>query len=201
MKLFHIYLFCAIVIIGIIYYQTQHTCTLDRIFTSDNILSDAEYDMVVHETNKLHHQLVDESADNADVIRKKVEIDKDSLLYHIFHGQPFIDKLNTILGMKLESSPIRTLEYRTYDIGGQMDWHIDTRVTTKQCAQIEVVYTIQNTSDSTTVWRENDTNIEHAIITTPNSVLITQGESVFHKVTPVTYGKRSIIKASYEIIS
>jgi hypothetical protein len=157
--------------------------------------------MVVHETNKLHHQLVDESADNADVIRKKVEIDKDSLLYHIFHGQPFIDKLNTILGMKLESSPIRTLEYRTYDIGGQMDWHIDTRVTTKQCAQIEVVYTIQNTSDSTTVWRENDTNIEHAIITTPNSVLITQGESVFHKVTPVTYGKRSIIKASYEIIS
>lgn len=201
MKLFHIYLFCAIVIIGIIYYHTKHTCILDRILTSDNILSDAEYDIVVHETNKLHHQLVDEPADNAGVIRKKVEIAKGTILYSIFHGQPFIDKLNSILGMKLEPSPIRTLEYRTYDIGGQMDWHIDTRVTTKQSAQIEVVYTIENTSDSTTVWRENDTNIEHIIMTTPNSVSITQGESVFHKVTPVTYGKRSIIKASYEIIS
>jgi len=201
MKLFHIYLCCAIVIIGIIYYHTQHTYTLDRIYTSDNILSNAEYDIVVHETNKLHHQLVDEPADNAGVIRKKVEIAKGTILYHIFHGQPFIDKLNSMLGMKLEPSPIRTLEYRTYDIGGQMDWHIDTRVTTKQSAQIEVVYTIENTSDSTTVWRENDTNIEHTIRTTPNSVSITQGESVFHKVTPVTYGKRSIIKASYEIIS
>lgn len=201
MKLFHIQLVCAIVIMGIIYYHTQHTYTLDRICTSDNILSDAEYDMVVHETNKLHHQLVNESTNTELLIRKKVEITKDSLLYHIFHGQSFIDKLNAILGIKLEPSPIRTLEYRTYDIGGHMEWHVDARVTTKQSAQIEVVYTIENTSDSTIVWRENDRNIEHTIMTTPNSVSITQGDSVFHKVTPVTYGKRSIIKASYEIIS
>jgi hypothetical protein len=73
MKLFHIYLFCTIIgIIGIIvYHNTKNTCTIDNIFTSDNILSDTEYDMVVHETNKLHHLLENESANNTDMIRKK----------------------------------------------------------------------------------------------------------------------------------
>jgi len=173
---------------------------IDKVYTSAHLLSNADYDIIVQETNKLCHQLADEPIDNTTVIRKKVEIEKESFIHRIFHGQPFIDKLNKILGMKLEPSPLRTLEYRLYDIGGHMDWHIDTRVTTKKCPQIEVVYTIENTSDSTTVWRENDTNIEHTISTTPNSVLITQGESVYHKVTPVTRGHRSIIKASYEII-
>ena len=201
---FDIILFCTIVAIGIVIImyskRVENTCIIDKIFTSENILSDTEYKMIVQETATLHHQLVDEPIDNHGVIRKKVEIAKESFIHRIFHGQPFIDKLNMILGMKLEPSPIRTLEYRAYDIGGHMDWHIDTRVTTKKCPQIEVVYTIKNTSDSTTVWRENDTNIEHAIRTTPNSILITQGESVYHKVTPVTRGHRTIIKASYEII-
>ena len=204
MELFNIPLFCTIVAIGFIillyYRKSVEKCMIDKVYTSAHLLSNADYDIIVQETNKLRHQLVNEPIDNNTVIRKKVEIKKESIIHRIFHGQPFIDKLNMILGMKLEPSPIRTLEYRTYDIGGRMDWHIDARMTTKKCPQIEVVYTIENTSDSTTVWRENDTNIEHSIFTTPNSVLITQGESVYHKVTPVTRGHRSIIKASYEII-
>jgi len=81
-----------------------------------------------------------------------------------------------------------------------MNWHRDVRVTTQVAPQIEIVYTIENTSDSTTVWREDKTLKEHSIFTAPNSILITQGESVYHKVTPITKGYRSIIKVAYDVL-
>jgi len=110
MAFIDITLFCTIVTIGIIillYYHhyIQHTYILDKMYTSNNLLSDAEYDIIVQEAKQLRHQLVDEPTDNHGVIRKKVKITKESLIHRIFHEQPFIDKLNTILGMKLEPSP------------------------------------------------------------------------------------------------
>ena len=64
---------------------------------------------------------------------------------------------------------------RIYEKGGKMDWHRDfVDKVSKNCPQIEIVFTLENTSDSKTVWINDDTNIMHDIITENNSIIITQ---------------------------
>jgi hypothetical protein len=119
-----------------------------------------------------------------------------------------------------------------------MGWHVDD-VLYEPEAQIEVVYTIENTSDCCTMWRTgtsipmNDDNrhrlrddnnadadrdngkreMRHigrdgssgdarrhdvrSIQTTPNSVLILGAGGAEHKVTPLTSGRRTILKMAY----
>jgi len=87
------------------------------------------------------------------------------------------------------------VEYRIYPSGGSMDWHIDPALYSEP--QFEIVYTVHNSSDSVTEWKDMDTGKKRWIQTEPNSVLIVQAETVEHRVTPVTKGERSIIKFAY----
>ena len=73
-----------------------------------------------------------------------------------------------------------------------MEWHIDDVI--YEPSQIEVVYTIDNNSDCNTMWREE--NI-HSIQSTPNSALILRAGGVEHKVSPLTVGKRTILKMAW----
>ena len=70
----------------------------------------------------------------------------------------------------------------------------------RNCPQIEIVFTLENTSDSKTLWIDDDTNEKHEIITKNNSIIITQENSAYHMVTPVTTGFRSIVKIAYDIL-
>ena len=109
-----------------------------------------------------------------------------------------------------------------------MEWHIDDVLYNPE--QIEVVYTVDNTSDCSTLWcpldqqqqqqREpllsttnnddgeqqkpkkkqkysiNNNNIQ-SVQTTPNSALIIKAGGVRHKVSPLTVGKRTILKMAF----
>ena len=95
--------------------------------------------------------------------------------------------------------------------------------------QVEIVLTLDNTSDCFTMWRvpkmENDDTVinddgddaspsshctdkttttasagaytVHSIQTVPNSILILESGGVEHKVTPLSYGKRTILKMAF----
>jgi len=97
-----------------------------------------------------------------------------------------------------------------------MEWHIDDIIYRPE--QIEVVLTVmENTSDCWTMWRPHDcplalttennnesTHDENAkkydirsAQTTPNSALILKAGGVEHKVSPLTSGKRTILKMAF----
>ena len=97
-----------------------------------------------------------------------------------------------------------------------MEWHIDDVL--YEPPQVEVILTLDNTSDCNTMWRPHDmpllsngeelrspTKSEGAgpkydmrsVQTTPNSALILKAGGVEHKVTPLTSGARTILKLAF----
>lgn len=83
------------------------------------------------------------------------------------------------------------VEYRQYPIGSQgMVWHRDTCLVGRQ---YECVYTVTNTSDSLTLYKDMFGRI-HSVRTEPNSLIVVQAGGAEHAVTPVTIGERSIVK-------
>ena len=88
------------------------------------------------------------------------------------------------------------VEYRKYPMGGSMDWHKDVVLYTHP--QYEMVYTVDNTSDSKTLWYDPQNKIVNEITTKPNSMIVIKADDIQHCVTPVTHGERSIIKFAYK---
>jgi len=91
-----------------------------------------------------------------------------------------------------------------------MEWHIDDVLYTPE--QIEVVYTIDNVSDCMTMWQsqeqqqslvndEKQKSIVQSVQTTPNSAILIKAGSVMHKVSPLTVGKRTILKMAFVLES
>ena len=83
-----------------------------------------------------------------------------------------------------------------------MHWHCDMPL--YQEPQYECVYTLSNTTDSTTQWKKYTTSClkgEEEIIkevsTKANSLILVKADAVEHQVTPVTYGDRYILKFIY----
>jgi hypothetical protein len=91
----------------------------------------------------------------------------------------------------VHGSDVVPIEYRKYPSGSQgMKWHHDVQLIGRQ---YECVYTLTNTSDSQTKWRDL-LGKEHAIWAEPNSLIVVQAGGVEHAVTPVTSGERTIVK-------
>jgi len=113
-------------------------------------------------------------------------------------------------------APDVPIEVRVYEKpGAGMGWHVDD-VLYRPVPQVEVVYTMENTSDCLTSWRTTSPPTEErgrrvvttegcegiattttSVRTTPNSVLILGAGGVEHMVTPLTYGKRTILKMAF----
>jgi hypothetical protein len=94
-------------------------------------------------------------------------------------------------------APDIPIELRIYEThGAGMGWHIDD-VLYKPLSQIEIIYTVDNTSDCCTMWRDNKNKDVTSIQTTPNSALVLQAGGVEHKVSPLSHGKRTILKMAY----
>ena len=68
------------------------------------------------------------------------------------------------------------MEYREYRQGSSMLWHKDTVLT--EPPQLELVYTLENTSDSVTRWAATHLDVLHQnaqeVWTAPNSALLLQ---------------------------
>mmetsp|Transcript_9928 Transcript_9928/g.14697 ORF Transcript_9928/g.14697 Transcript_9928/m.14697 type:complete len:125 (+) Transcript_9928:125-499(+) len=80
-----------------------------------------------------------------------------------------------------------------------MEWHVDDVLYNPP--QVEVVLTIENTSDCQTMWEETDiaaastsTKSFKQVETKPNSAIMLKAGSVNHRVSSLKYGKRTILK-------
>jgi hypothetical protein len=174
-------------------------CIIKKVYFFTNVLTKEEYVKLLYECNILKPYLEEDYS--IFVNRKTIVIDKNSYINTIFYGNKFVNYLNNILGFNVTPSTNLPIELRIYEKGGKMNWHRDfVDKVSKNCPQIEIVFTLENTSDSKTVWIDDDTNILHDIITENNSIIITQGNGASHMVTPVNTGYRSIIKIAYDII-
>jgi len=175
--------------------QLKEGFDLGKVFFFTNVLLQEEYQTILKECALLKPYLKEETSPN--VKRKTIVLESPTPLHTIFYGDNFLTYLYTLLGFRVKPSCNLPIEFRMYENGGKMDWHRDS-VHNNQ-PQIEIVFTLENTSDSKTLWRDEDAHETHEIVTQPNSILITQGNGAFHKVTPVTTGYRSIIKIAYDI--
>jgi hypothetical protein len=100
-------------------------------------------------------------------------------------------------------APHIPVELRSYErMGAGMAWHVDD-VLYHPVPQIEMVFTIINTSNCRTLWKmhhhdaEDDSNSFHEQETDPNSILLLRAGVVPHCVTALQYGKRIILKCAY----
>ena len=162
----------------------------------ENVLSMNDFNLVVYCCSLLDSRLLQEKTDM--VVRKNASVYRyeDSLLNDIFYGDFFLEKIHRILGFPVKPSTL-PIDYRIYEVGGSMDWHRDEIIETPP--QIEIVFTLENKSDSTTEWF--DEKDIHSISTNPNSILITHGGGAYHRVLPVKRGFRSIIKIAYKSLA
>eukprot|EP00573_Skeletonema_grethae_P001577 CAMPEP_0201691476 /NCGR_PEP_ID=MMETSP0578-20130828/4626_1 /ASSEMBLY_ACC=CAM_ASM_000663 /TAXON_ID=267565 /ORGANISM="Skeletonema grethea, Strain CCMP 1804" /LENGTH=219 /DNA_ID=CAMNT_0048176687 /DNA_START=278 /DNA_END=937 /DNA_ORIENTATION=- len=141
-------------------------------------------------------------------------------------------------------SPDIPIEIRIYEKQkAGMAWHVDD-IIYQNTKQIEVVFTLENTSDCCTMWRPHDqlvltaasamsctaamasevslmekSSVEEGSITssgdgrkeanddnrfrvesvqtTPNSAILIKAGGVLHKVSPLSYGRRVILKMAF----
>lgn len=71
-----------------------------------------------------------------------------------------------------------------------MEWHVDTPLIGRQ---IECVYTVENTSDSETLYKDFFGRT-HRQWTEPGSLVVVRAGGVEHAVTAATTGRRTIVK-------
>jgi hypothetical protein len=192
----------AVIIIIAIYNINKNVdekCIIKKVYFFRNVLSQEDYNIILEECNMLKSHLKQEYSEF--VKRKTIVVDKNSYLNTIFFGNKFLNYIHKILGFRVKPSSNLPIEFRIYEKGGKMDWHRDyVDKVVKNCPQIEIVFTLENTSDSKTLWIDDDTNKKYEIITQNNSIIITQGNGAYHMVTPVTTGHRSIVKIAYDIL-
>ncbi len=203
MKNIYIILIIIIIIFIVIIYCKNKiedkNCIIKKVYFFNNVLPLEEYYNILEESNKLKPYLSEDYFDN--VKRKKVMVDKNTYINSIFYGDKFLNYLYKKLGFRVKPSTNLPIEFRIYEKDGKMDWHRDyVDKVVRNCPQIEIVFTLENTSDSKTVWIDDETNKKNEIITQNNSIIITQGNGALHMVTPVTIGYRTIIKIAYDIL-
>lgn len=125
---------------------------------------------------------------------------KHQIIYDfIYKNKKFLKLINHIKNPNhyIKNKPSYPIEYRKYFTGSQgMTWHIDTSLFQPDC--FEIVLTLTNSSDSKFEWYEG--NMIKSISPKENTLVIVRPESVEHRVTPVSYGERTILKFIIEFI-
>ena len=102
-----------------------------------------------------------------------------------------IERLRKICGDERLEPADFPVELRRYPIGSSMGWHKDEVLYEEP--QLEVVLTLENTSDSHTRWERADGSVRGAWLP-PNSLLLVKAEGATHGVTTVRRGDRLIAK-------
>jgi|SaaInlStandDraft_5_1057022.scaffolds.fasta_scaffold02015_13 hypothetical protein len=123
--------------------------------------------------------------------------EKHKEIYDLIYDDPQFNKyIQSISDKNYKSRPTFPIELRMYPTGSNgMRWHMDTPMFTPNC--FEVVLTLENTSDSKFLY---DMLFTKEVTPKPNTLAIVKPVSVLHKVTPVTFGYRTILKFIVEFL-
>lgn len=124
--------------------------------------------------------------------RLRIHVPQGTKTHRIFTSRQLTEYFSHVFERPLvPGADYVPIEYRMYPPGCQgMKWHRDTKLVGRQ---YECVYTLTNTSDSVTLWRDF-IGREHSVRAEPNSLIVVQAGGVEHAVTPVTTGERTIVK-------
>ena len=193
----YIILFCLFFLFIFLYFfykLRKENFKINNLIYSSNFFDNNLKNIIKIESEKLIPYLQSDQKNSA-VNRKHFEIPNDHILYNIFYNKNTLNTLSKILNIPIKSSYIVPIEYRSYEKDSYMDWHKDSILSNPP--QIEVVYTIYNTSDSFTEWLDSEKRL-HKIKSEPNSIIIVHGGGVLHRVSKMTNGYRTIIKVVYE---
>lgn len=125
--------------------------------------------------------------------RLGVMVPPENVVHRAFMNQRVADRVSELVGQTLFPADV-PVEYRVYPQGSAMDWHQDVALYVEP--QYELVFTLDNTSDSQTQWQDDDGH-RRGGWTEPNSIIMVRAENVVHRVTPINTGERSIIKFVY----
>ena len=123
-----------------------------------------------------------------------------SVVTRALQDKTFISRLEKIIGsphkLVLNTTTLPPA-YREYGIDSEMRWHRDTSLT--NVPQYEVVITLSNNSDSQFLWKHEKQELINRAETSANNLVIVRAGGIKHAVSPVTRGKRVIIKAAYDV--
>ena len=125
--------------------------------------------------------------------RLGVMIEPEHVVHRAFMNPRVAERISGLVGRRVVPADV-PVEYRVYPEGAAMDWHQDVALYVEP--QYELVFTLENTSDSQTQWQDADGR-RRGGWTEPNSIIMVRAESVVHRVTPVLVGERSIVKFAY----
>ncbi|KAF8063663.1 hypothetical protein HT031_003518 [Scenedesmus sp. PABB004] len=159
-----------------------------------HLLSPHDFAAVQSEARKLQPQLREELNCIAKG-RLGCYLPPSSAAVAVFSSRDLAEQLTTrlrsALPLSLSDFPI---ELRQYPKGAEMPWHLDEQLFKEP--QWEMIFTIDNTSDSRTEWRDAE-GLPHSVWTEPNSLLAVEAEGWEHRVVPSTRGSRTILKLAY----
>lgn len=117
--------------------------------------------------------------------------------YRLFQEGSLARFVQTVVGPDYSLSTNVPVEVRAYEkIGAGMEWHIDDVL--YDPPQVEVVWTLENTSDCRTSWKPRANTSIEIVETEPNSVILLRAGGVPHAVSSLKHGKRTIIKCVYK---
>jgi len=183
-----IVILALLLLVALINPTSEHfTNNNNDIYYIENFLSDDEFKNV--------RTICSAISDMKDEGFRKIYPLKDENINNIFYSNDCINRISNIVGNNNIYKSNFPIEYRIYPHKSSgMKCHKDTLLYDKP--QYEVVYTIDNDSDSHTKWYDYNGNA-HNIYTKPNSLLIVKADGNLHCVSELTKGTRSILKLIY----
>jgi hypothetical protein len=171
---------------GIIYRQS--VCTNEEMELIRKEVSQAMKHLTKERSSIAQHRLgttiSQDSARGSDIIQV---LQKGSIF-------SFVDRV-VDANDRVQLSDNIPVEIRVYECSGaSMTWHQDDVL--YDPAQIEVVFTVDNTSNCETMWKiGKDLHIQE---THPNSILLLKAGGPEHCVSSLKWGKRVILKCAYK---
>lgn len=185
MKLFVVILILTLLLFLVFEYKNK------KVFYSTNFFEKFVHEKIKKDCLEFNSQLVDEDLPN-NVKRKRFYIDPTHDIHKLLNS----DEVKNKLGFNgYELSVDVPVEYRVYGMGGHMNWHSDTQLYDPE--QYELIYTIDNTSDTTFNWKQPITGKIQSLEPTSNSILYVRANGAPHMVSEITDGSRCILKFVY----
>jgi hypothetical protein len=159
------------------------------VFTKD------EYAKIAEEIASFSSKLHQETASSVAKYRLGTSLPPDSVTFQAFQDGSLSRLVEQVAGSNYVLSPHIPVEIRVYEKSGAcMAWHVDDVL--YDPPQLEVVWTLENTSDCVTMWKEPDGSVR-SVETDRNSVLLLSAGGPSHCVTSLKRGQRTIVKCAY----
>jgi len=182
-----------------------------------SVFSRDEIADIVDEVAALSYLLEDESSSSVAVKRRGFILPRSSDTVRIFGGGGDEgSSSSSLLEIVWQATGSRDyclsldipVEVRVYGPGSSMAWHVDD-VLYSPTPQVEVIWTLDNTSDSATLWKigRNKSREDHSdtgenrvmrsVESDPNSVLLLRAGGAPHCVTTLKRGVRTVVKCAF----